>query len=70
MSDHISLGVFAEYFGVTERTARTWLTEEPVLSEAVIRRNGSPFIGSGAIDDFEDKYFLEDSLLDSFDEDF
>lgn len=71
MSDYMSLGVFAEHFDVTERTVRTWVMEESALSEGLIRRNGSPFIGSGAMGEFEDKYLFGDSLLDSLDyEDF
>ena len=65
MSDYMSLGAFAEYFDVTERTARTWIAEELPLSEGLIRRNGSPFIGSGAMGEFEDRYLFGDSLLDS-----
>jgi hypothetical protein len=66
---YMSLGVVAEYFDVTERTVRTWVNEEPGLSGAMIRRNGSPFIGSGAMGEFEDKYLFGDSLLDSIDDD-
>ena len=71
MSDYMSFGVVAEHFDVTERTVRTWVNEEFALSEGLIRRNGSPFIGSGAMGEFEDKYLFGDSLLDSLDyEDF
>ena len=70
LSDHMSLGAFAEHFDVTERTVRTWLTEDFSLSEGLVRRNGSPFLGTGAMDDFEDKYLFGDSLLDGLDDDF
>jgi hypothetical protein len=65
LSEYMSLGGFAEQFNVTERTARTWISEEPVLSEGIIRRNNSVFIGTGAIDDFEDQYLFGESLLDA-----
>ena len=70
LSDHISLNGFAEYYGVTERTARTWINEEPVLSEGVIRRNNSVFIGTGPMIEFEDKYLFGESNLDSELDDF
>lgn len=65
LSNYISLGGFADQFDVTERTARNWIAEEPVLSEGLIRRNNSVFIGTGAIDDFEDQYLFGESLLDA-----
>lgn len=64
LSNYISLGNFADQFDVTERTARTWISEEPVLSEGVIRKNNSVFISTGAIDDFEDQYLFGESLFD------
>ena len=65
LSEYMSLSGFAQSFNVTERTARTWISEESVLSEGVIRRNNSVFIGTGAIDDFEDQYLFGESLLDA-----
>lgn len=65
LSNYISLGGFADQFDVTERTARTWISEEPVLSEGLIKRNNSVFIGTGAIDDFEDQYLFGESSLDA-----
>ena len=65
LSEYISLSRFAQSFNVTERTARTWIAEEPVLSEGVIRRNNSVFIGTGEVDDFEDQHLFGENLLDA-----
>ena len=65
LSDYMSLHGFAQMYDVTERTARTWIAEEPILSGCVVRRNNSVFIGTGAIDEFEDQYLFGESLLDS-----
>lgn len=64
LSEYMSIGGFARHHDVTERTVRTWIGEESVLSEGMIRRNNTIFIGTGAIDEFEDKYLFGKSLLD------
>lgn len=64
LSDYMSIGCFAKNFNVTERTVRTWISEEPVLSAGVVTRNKSVFIGTDAIGDFEDQYLFGDSLFD------
>lgn len=65
LSDYISLGGFANQFDITERTARNWIAEEPILSEGVIRRNNSVFLETDAVDDFEDQYLFGESLLNN-----
>lgn len=64
LSEYMSIGGFARYHAVTERTVRTWIGEESVLSEGMIRRNNTIFIGTGAINEFEDKYLFGNNLLD------
>lgn len=64
LSEYMSLNGFAQHHEVTERTARTWIREEPILSDGSIRRNNTLFIGTGAIEEFEDKYLFGESLPD------
>lgn len=70
LPDYISLNGFAEYYGVTERTVRTWISEEPILSDGVIRRNNSVFIGTGPMSEFEDMYLFGDNPFNSELDDF
>lgn len=60
MPDYISLKRFARDFSVSQRTARRWVEEEDVLSEATVRQNQTLFLGSGAIEMFESLYYDDD----------
>ncbi len=58
--EYMSLQTFANHCNVTERTIRTWISEEPILSENVIRRNNSVFINTDAVGEFEDQYLFSE----------
>ena len=54
--DAISIHSFADMFGVSGKTAGRWVDEEDVLFEAQERRGNTLFLGTGAIDDFFERY--------------
>jgi len=60
MSDYISIQTFATMFCISVKTAKRWINKKPELFEGqTIRRNQTLYIGSGAIDEFEQMGYKE-----------
>jgi len=60
MSDYTSIHTFAKMFCISVKTAKRWIDKKPYIFRGqTIRRNQTLYIGSGAIDEFEQMGYKE-----------